>query len=331
MHLRSLPPGAETALEVIAAFERAFPGRLRSAYVLGSYADATATPASDLDLTLVFRDSFLGQREIDEVRRVTSETSARGSIELDIEITDEATLRLGASPALKLASAIIGGDDRREEWPLIPIEEWTRDRMHTSWWRIARLFERPSPIVPPLESPEPDSQFLGYTRRTVRLSDGSDAPCTRDLIRLTGWAATALVALECGVYAPSKREAHRLYAACVGGEWTGLLSAIYEECRQRWAYVIPEGPDERARLRELCEQTLLFERHFMSRYTAYALGELRSSDERVFGACEALRRAPLAQTEIVDVLRLLTTARDSAMRNAAKSTLLATTPYAQPR
>ncbi len=247
----------ETAHAVIAAFERAFPGRLRACYLLGSYADASAIATSDLDLTLIFAGAFRSPDERDATWRLASVCAEQAPVELDIEIEDEETLSYGAGPNLKLASAHIYGTDIRDQIPLVPLAEWTRDRMHTSWWRVARLFARPAVITPPLEYPEPDQPFLGYTRRTIRLADGSEEPSTRDLIRLTGWAATALLALQCGVYAARKREAHTLYHERIGGPWDTLIADVYNLCRTRWSYRIPEAPEDRARLRELCERTLL--------------------------------------------------------------------------
>ena len=45
-------------LEVIARFLMALPDRLRAVYVLGSYADASAAPTSDLDLELILAGSL---------------------------------------------------------------------------------------------------------------------------------------------------------------------------------------------------------------------------------------------------------------------------------
>ena len=293
----------EAAQRVIQAFNLRFPGRLRAVYVLGSYADGSYAPTSDLDLTLVFAGQFTDLTEREEAQRIARVCIEQSTIELDIQLTEEATLARGVDPNLKLASALISGQDIRDQAPLISLEAWTRDRMHSSWWRVARLFARPSPLIPPLEYPEPELEFLGYTRRTLRLADKREVPCTRDLIRLIGWAATALLALDCGVYVSSKREVPALYATCIGDEWAGLISDIFTLCRSRWGYLIPEQASERACLRSLCEQTLRFERHFLARYVPYLLVELHGDEEQVHAACEALLHAPLGVPDVQRELR----------------------------
>ena len=44
--------------EVVALFERVYPGRVAAYYVEGSYADGTAVATSDLDVTIVFAAPF---------------------------------------------------------------------------------------------------------------------------------------------------------------------------------------------------------------------------------------------------------------------------------
>ncbi|HEY8326319.1 MAG TPA: nucleotidyltransferase domain-containing protein [Ktedonobacterales bacterium] len=278
---------------VIAAFVARFPGRIHSCYTLGSYADASAISASDLDLTIVFACA-LTVDERTAADALVAECVRRSAVELDIELRDERELAQGVSPNFKLGSALVSGADIRERVPLMSLAAWTRDRMHSSWWRIARLFARPEVITLSLEYPEPADVFRGYLRRTLRGPDGAEVPCTRDLIRLISWAATGLLALECGVYVARKRDAHLLYREHIGGEWAGLVEETYTLCRQRWGYLIPEEPAERARLQLLCDQTLGFERAFVEVYHPYLLAELASDDaEAVRCAVEVMGRAPL--------------------------------------
>lgn len=325
------PSAAEPAAQcVIAAFQRQFPGRIRAAYILGSHADQTATPTSDLDLTLIFAGEFASQEERAEAQRLVRVCAENPPIELDIEIEDEVALAGGLSPNLKFASALIFGDDIRDQFPLVPLKEWTRDRMHSSWWRVARLFARPSPLGLLLDYPEPSAEFLGYTRRTLRLADGREVPCTRDLIRLTGWAATGLLALDCGVYVPSKREAHILYATHIGDEWAHLINDVYALCRTRWNYLIPVETSERAQLRALCEQTSRFERHFVARYLPFLLSELRGHPIGAHAACDVMLHAPLDVPEVQrDLARLA--AAGGAVGDLASHALTAYTPDGETR
>lgn len=298
--------------EVIAAFVERFPQRMHSCYALGSYADGSAIAASDLDLTVVFAGA-LAPDERAAAGALAARCVERSAVELDIELTDEREVMAGVRPTFRLGSALVYGEDIRERAPLMSLDAWTRDRMHSSWWRVARLFARPAVVALPLEYPEPADAFRGYTRRTLRLPDGAEAPCTRDLIRLVGWAATGLLALQCGVYVARKRDAHTLYRERIGGEWAQLVAETYTLCRQRWGYLIPAEPAERARLQRLCDQTLGFERAFTAVYRPYLLDELASADPAaVRFAAEVMTRAPLRDDAVIAALETVSARGDDA-------------------
>ncbi len=224
-----------------------------------------------------------------------------------IEVNDEATLlRDGAHPSFVLGARLAysaDGDDIRPRVPLPPLTTWTRDRMCTSYWRLIKLFGRPEVVRYPLSYPDADDEFYGYLRRPLRLPDGREVACTRDLIRATGWAATALLAWRAGVYVGSKRDCHILYRQHIGGEWADLLTDIYELCARRWRYLIPDAPEERQQLRAICAVTLGFENDFLLACREYMLAELRSGEpERTSAARHALALLPFADDEITATL-----------------------------
>ena len=131
----------------------------------------------------------------------------------------------------------------------------------------------------PLGYPDPRGEFYGYDCRAVRLPDGGEARSTRNLIRTTGWAATALVAHRAGRYVARKRDCHAIYRETIGDEWGDLLADIYTQCRAEWNYLIPDDAADRRRLRAICERTLAFENHFLAIYRRYLLAELRGADD----------------------------------------------------
>jgi hypothetical protein len=289
--------------EIVARFEAAFRGRVRGYYVIGSYSDASSLSTSDLDLDIVFKSRFESADERERARDLCATLQAQTEIELDLDIGDEEGLRGGFSPNLKLAGPCVYGEDIRDQYPLLPLVAWTRDRMHSSYYRLGSLFGRTAPVHAPPTYPDPAGVFFGYDRLRIRLADGSLARGTRDLIRATVWAATALIALRVGRYVARKSECHRVYQEVIGDEWTPLLTplltAIYENCRQRWNYRIPTEPADRALLRHLCERTLDCENAFLAAYKIYLLGELRSADaERRRFAHETLARMPFDDAEV---------------------------------
>jgi len=288
--------------EMIARFLTALPDRLRAVYVLGSYADASAVPTSDLDLELLVAGS-LREDEHERIQSLLAAWTSQAKSELDIEIKEETELRAGVSPTLKLGSRLLWGADVRQRLPLMPLTTWTRDRMHTSYWRLARLFARPTPLTMPLDYPDPHDAFYGYVRRLTHLPDGQLAPGTRDLMRAVGWMATALLAYQAGQYVATKRACATIYREHIGGEWVSLLDDLAAWVRGAWQYRIPATQEERARLRAICAQTLGFENHFLALYRRYALSELHGDDP--LGrqlAIEAQQRIPLADAEIMTAM-----------------------------
>lgn len=271
-------PGAAVIHDSVALFERTFPGRVRAYYLEGSWADGTMLETSDLDLVVVFKgqNTAAERAQAAELRTVCEQAS---SLEFDATIIDEAALVGGASPQLALGAQLVYGEDIRSRLDLVPIAAWTRDRMHTSYWRTIRLFARPTPVCLPIGYPDPTAEFYGYVRRATRLPDGSTVPGTRDLVRSVGWTATALVAWRAGQYVARKRDCHRVYRACIGDQWAALIEDIYALCRAAWRYGVPDAAEDRARLRVLCERTLLFENAFLALYRAFLIEELEHAPE----------------------------------------------------
>jgi hypothetical protein len=179
----------------------------------------------------------------------------------------------------------------------------------------------------PLAYPDPAGAFYGYDSRTVRLPDGAEARSTRNLIRVTGWAATALLAHQAGRYVARKRDCHATYRAAIGDEWSDLLADIYTRCRAEWNYLIPDDAADRRRLRAICERTLAFENQFLAIYRRYLLTELRGADDgHARQALWLLGQIPYDDDEVRAVVRARAEAGDAQLREAARQTLRALPP-----
>lgn len=286
---------------LIAHVHVALPGRLRAVYVLGSYADASAAPTSDLDLDVIIAEGFRADERA-HIQKLLTECASQIEGELDVGVMDEQSLRAGVSPTLKLGSRLLWGDDVCERLDLMPLPVWTRDRMHSSYWRLAGLFSRPLPLTTPLDYPDPTDEFYGYTRRLTRLPDGRMVAGTRDLMRAVGWMATALVAYQARQYVATKRACATTYCEYIGDQWCNLLDDMAEWVRAAWQYCIPDTPEDRARLRMICARTLAFENHFLALYRTYALSELRSDSPGRQMAIESLRHVPLADPVLMEAM-----------------------------
>jgi hypothetical protein len=289
--------------EVIQVYEDAFPGKIAAYYIEGSYADQTSLSTSDLDLVIIFRDRFADADARSMAERTWTNTQV-GTPEVDISIIDEDSLREGVRPNVKLGGRLIYGQDICRLYPLLPIDAWARERMHMAYWLLVNVYQRPTPVHLPLTFPSPSDEFYGYTNRTLRLPDGQEVPCTRNLVRTTGWAATALLALQAGQYAGRKRDCARLYRAHIGDEWSSLLEEIAISCRDEWHYLIPTASHARKLLRLLCERTLRFEQHFLSIYKSYLLEQLHSTEpEHARFAMWLQEHLPLADAEVTAMLQ----------------------------
>lgn len=288
--------------DMLACLAASLPGRLSAVYVLGSYADASAVPTSDLDLVLIIADRFR-EGEHARIQTTLTEYTAQRREEIDLEVTEEASLRAGVSPTLKLSGRLLWGIDLCQHLALMPLNAWTRDRMYTSYWRLGGLFSRSIPLTMPLDYPDATDEFYGYARRLTRLPDGRLAPGTRDLMRAVGWMATALIAYQAGRYVGTKRACADMYREHIGGEWVGLLDDLAAWVRGAWQYCIPTAPEERARLSAICGRALGFENHFLALYRRYVMAELRGDDPAGRQlAIEALERTPLADAELMRIL-----------------------------
>ncbi len=287
---------------VVGIFSLQFPEQIRAFYLEGSYANGSEVVASDVDLTIIFNDP--AQKE--SAKEVAEYCVSLSSIELDINVMNEAELLEGISPVLKLGGRLIYGEDVIAEVPMLSIEQWTRDRMHATYWLMTKLFNRPEPVTFPLRYPDQVDEFFGYAQRKLRLTNGTEVNCTRDLIRVTGWAATALISLKARQYVGRKRDCHKAYREYLNDEWSTLLESIYVKCRGDWNYLIPDDTEDRESLRRICADVLGFENHFLSHYKDFLLAELGHTDESVRNFAVWVMSMLLYQdSDIIEVLRIV--------------------------
>jgi len=262
---------------VVAAFEDVFPGRMRAHYVVGSQADGTATPVSDVDMYVLFKDDLAGQEErraAEQIRRMC----ATSPVALDIVVKGERVSIGFGEVDLKLRSLLVFGEDMRDRIPFIPVEVGARGSMHFHHSFLARTRGNVSVLTFPLKAPDPSGDFLGYDRRRMRATDGTEHATTRDLVRSVLGAASALVAWRAGQYVPHKGAAPSMYRRYVADDgWADFLDEVDRHCRLEWGYLVPSGATERHLLRSLCEAAIDFENRFLSAYREMLLADLRDT------------------------------------------------------
>ncbi|MEM7532320.1 MAG: nucleotidyltransferase domain-containing protein [Chloroflexota bacterium] len=286
----------------IQQFEVAFPQRIYGVYLEGSYADSTALTTSDIDLIIVFNGEF----HCNERTQAEQFVEAYNTIipyDLDVGVLAAAEIMTCVPPSLKLGSTLLHGKLIPDAWPLVAVEDWGRERMYAAYWLMTKVFGRPASVVYPLEYPQSTAPFYGYTNRNIRLPHGDEVPSTRNLIRVMGWAATALVAFIGSQIVVRKKNCHELYRVYVSDKWATLLEDIYHKCRQDWHYQIPQTPGEQGELRSICQRALGFENHFLIVYKQFLLHELQSADPSIrIQAIEMQKQIPYLDPKVIELL-----------------------------
>ena len=263
---------------LVATFERTFPGRVRGYYVIGSYADGSATPISDLDLVVLFKRSR-PEREGRTADRLVDTLAPACPARLDLTTSgeDDATWE---KHHVKLASQLLFGEDVRSRLPA-PRDESTdvRDSFHYAQ-RSVQFLRGGARLTYPLAYPDPAGEFFGYdTVRDPSWYPPGTARGLRELVNAVTLAAAALLPPTAGRRCASKGQAVVLYAECVGGRWAPYVEALYRNAKLRWAYLVPQAAAERRLLHRLCAQTLAFENHFLGEYRALLASLLQSGDD----------------------------------------------------
>jgi predicted nucleotidyltransferase len=223
---------------VIGIWESVFPNRIRAYYLFGSYGAGAADSTSDLDLAVLFKDGFQSNQETEQAQHLCECLEAlQPAPYVDMFYVSEESVRqadrVSAALLLKRSSALLYGEDTRQQIAAEPDERYVRDAMHIPYYNSK--FGRPDLGV---------LTFLAIERGMGML------------VVIVGRIATALLALRAGRYAGSKQESAHLYGTEINDEWADLVEQVYQRCRVQWGYRIPHEQAERLALRELCRQAL---------------------------------------------------------------------------
>jgi len=313
---------------LIGVCEEVFPGRLRAAYLTGSYADGSAIASSDLDLVVVFRGE-LEPNEAGRLAALSEYCDGISTLQLNLYPIGEGTLfRLG-DVTVKLAGLHIWGENLRPAIPLPPLPDYRREMMHRPLLLLQALRHTHEPLIYPLALPNPAGRFHGYDRPAVRRA-GPHQARTRELVTCIHWIATALLA-RTGVYAGTRRQCLALYRQHLGDEWATLIEDAGRLCRDLWRYSLPTAPADRDQLRALCRRALEFENHFLSHYRTFLLDELALGSVRdQLVATQRLGQVLFPDPAVADALRRGTAAPDRAIRGAAAESLRRLAPLLAP-
>ncbi|NOK38246.1 nucleotidyltransferase domain-containing protein [Corallococcus exercitus] len=299
-----------------------FPGRVRACYLVGSHATCEAVGESDLDLTLVFKDTFLPGEE-DRFERFRMAVGPLARYPLDLNAVEEARLVAEGEVNLKQNALLIAGEDLRDRVPLMPLEAWTRHSMHQPYRFIERARARPEdePLRFPLAYPDARGELYGYDYREVTDAQGNLHRGFKELVTLACRMATAVVALDAGRHTFSKRDAIQAHREHLNDTWTPLYESIFA-LRQKWGYRVPEDAAAKAALKDACARMLDAENAFLARYRDFLLLEVTRGTvrDRVLAA-RRLGDIAYPDAEVPQALERLLDSPEPSLREAARESL----------
>jgi hypothetical protein len=276
-----------------------FSGAILACFVEGGYAGNYEVESSDLDLVLVYAGAFDEELE-KRIWEIIQPYCNDSPIILDILLGSENFLY---PPESLLNIRLLYGKDIRSNLKMMTVPDWTRDRMHDSCGLISHLFGRPGYIRYPLGFPNPDAEYFGYNDRLVRLPDGTEQLGTKNILRASGWAATALIAWRVGQYVTSKTECLEMYRQHIDDEWTAHIEILHTKCRGEWKYLIPEAQEDQVELQNICRRNLEFENHFLLIYKKFLMSELSKGEAKYrLWALDSYCRGPYIDDEVCSTI-----------------------------
>ncbi len=283
----------ETVADVVQQFEQAFPARVRGYYLLGSYADGCAVVGSDIDMYVLFKETFLTSKEAIQAKQLAATCAKKCILRLDISVVDEQTLPNYQSimrVALKRNSILYFGEDTRPSMTLPDRAAYTRD-ITDGVIEFLLYLHRSKSVTYPVSYIDPNGEFYGYDNMTKLSFDVAALYyppakadnvyyAIRELVECACRMASALLVFKTGTFVGMKRTSAEAYNKEIHDEWSPFLAAMFEKGKMQWMYGIPEREEEQAELRELCRQMLAFENYYLQHYRTYLLALLASEDQQ---------------------------------------------------
>lgn len=256
---------------------------MRAAYLVGSRADGSHTPLSDIDLRLVLAGEFASQAEQERFLQARQACRDLSPLPVDCPPLSEQLLIddlqwLHESINIQANGLLLYGEDIRQELPTPQFSSYLANVTQAPLIFFSQM-HRQDPLLYPLNYPDGEDQFYGY----VQYPDHPETPIggTKRLVHILGFAATCLIGLSAGQMVLRKKDWLPVYRQAVGDAWTPYLEQIYTRLNVDWGYQLPAGKSEQRTLRGLCRKALEFENHYLEVYRGYLLNELDNPDGKL--------------------------------------------------
>lgn len=261
-------PAGPIVAGLVGAFEAAFPARVRGYYLLGSAAEGSTVPLSDIDCAIVFAGDFASPAEAAAAESLAEAYAAASPVRLDTVVAAEAALDWLAPAlrvALKLGSLPLHGADIRPSMALPAHDGYAMALADDARRFIARLRGEERLAARHVAYPDALDPFFGYTRKSIPAWYPPEVPAgTKELVAAVSRIAGALVVRQARGYVSGKHQAIVRYQSDIGGPWALFAGQVFERCKHDWQYLVPEGARERDELRGLCQRMLGFENAFLA-------------------------------------------------------------------
>jgi hypothetical protein len=260
----------------IALIEVVFPRRMRAYYLLGSYADNTAVPTSDVDLFVVSKEPF-DPAEHELYGHIAHQCSLLAGVLFQTGVVDEA--HLGGLPGLATSRLFVYGEDVGDRIPPLQPGDSVRKSLSSAVHVLCEVHDQSPPLAVPLTYPDPEGEFFGYERNGMPAPGGWNGPGTKKLINAVSMAAGALVAIHSGQAVVRRSDCVTMYRIHVGDVWSDFIELVCAFRTPETGYAMPVDGDNRKRLRRLCAEMPAFENQFFKQYREYLLAQLDSLDD----------------------------------------------------
>lgn len=133
--------------------------------------------------------------------------------------------------------------------------------------------------------------------------------------------AAGLMAIQAGVWTANWSLVPNQYREHIGDEWTDLVTDVFGYCKQRWQYLVPDDPEDVARLQEICRRTLGFENHFCRVYRRFLLERLQGNEVQRLQAVRRLSSIVYPDEEVESALRRTLSHADPGLSQAVRAAL----------
>jgi|GEM_PF-6861462 Nucleotidyltransferase domain. len=262
-------------LKALEAVRLRFSKKLLSAYVTGSYANGYAVSTSDVDLFLVFEGTITPEDE--KIRDEIYAQLEHITPPLDIAIRGLPKLLEAGDEGMREHFLHVFGEPVHLQVPLPLIQDYAYRGMHSGYLRMQHT-RKSKPYIWPLKYPEEQSPLKGYDWREKIIVNGKSFDSIKEIVVLTGWMATGLIAWKGQTFVPTKNHVVKLFKEVIGGPMADDLELITNLCRTKLAYLVPESEEGLKELQDLLPKVLAFENFFLENYQDFLIENLKNEN-----------------------------------------------------